>query len=111
MGTISQVPETAAPHGNQARTLSNISATIAAKARPCRTYRWYLNEVETTTSLDPIARLRRTGEELPDSLRNELLALGTSVVADLISVNNLRPTKHWALSASRNTAMSEPFRF
>lgn len=42
--------------------------------------------MDTVTRAEPIARLRQTGEELPLSLRDEVLALGSGVVAELIEL-------------------------
>ena len=60
--------------------------------------------VDPVTLADPIARLRQTGEALPQSLRNEVLALGSSVIADLIQLaqneavkSESAPGKAWPL--------------
>jgi len=42
--------------------------------------------VDPATHTEPIARLRQTGEALPKALRDEVLALGPNVIADLIKL-------------------------
>jgi hypothetical protein len=60
--------------------------------------------VDSVTHAEAIARLRQTGEELPQSLRDEVLTLGSSVIANLIQLAQIEavetenaPGKAWPL--------------
>ena len=60
--------------------------------------------MDPVTQPELVARLRQTGEELPQSLRDEVLALGSSVIADLIQLaqdeaveSERAPSEAWPL--------------
>ncbi len=47
---------------------------------------WYQATMQVTASADPIVRLLEAGEHVPDSLRSELLALGSTIIPPLIEL-------------------------